>query len=232
VCRVGTRGFTDLPLTSNGHAAERLLGTRLRKIPFAQVYTSPLRRARRTCELAGLPIDAIVDGDLVVWDYGDYEGLRSDEIRAVRPGWYVFRDGCPGGEAPEDVLARALRVVERFRAVAGITAVLSSGHFLRVLGVCWLGLDARAGGRWMLDTASPSALGYEHDGDEPDIRSGMTPLTSPRSPETLSRIPHMEKSLPASNIPPSLLVLLLCDAQAALHPPFMHERKPKECFDD
>lgn len=163
-------GLTDLPLTSNGQAAARFLGVRLRNIPFTHVYTSPLRRATRTCELAGLPIDAIVDGDLVEWDYGDYEGLRSDEIRAVRPGWNVFRDGCPGGEAPEDVLARALRVVERQRTVKGTTAVFSSGHFLRVLVASWLGLDARAGRLWMLDTASLSALGYEHDGDEPAIR--------------------------------------------------------------
>jgi probable phosphoglycerate mutase len=115
-------------------------------------------------------MDAIVDYDLVEWGYGDYEGLKSAEIRAVRPGWNVFRDGCPGGEAPEDVLARALRVVERQRTVKGTTAVFSSGHFLRVLAASWLGLDARAGSLWTLDTASLSALGYEHDGAEPVIR--------------------------------------------------------------
>jgi broad specificity phosphatase PhoE len=94
-------GLTDLPLTSSRRAAAKLVGARLRKIPFTQVYTSPLRRASLTCELASLPLDATVDGDLVEWDYGDYEGPRGAEIQAVRPGWNVFRDGCPGGEAPE-----------------------------------------------------------------------------------------------------------------------------------
>jgi broad specificity phosphatase PhoE len=163
-------GLTDLPLTANGEAASRLLGTRLRKIAFSQVFTSPLRRARRTYDLAGLSIDATIDDDLVEWDYGEYEGLRSPEIQAARPGWNVFRDGCPGGEAPEDVLARALRVVGRLRTVNGTTAAFSSGHFLRILAASWLGLDARAGGLWMLDTASLSALGYEHHSDEPVIR--------------------------------------------------------------
>lgn len=163
-------GLTDLPLTSDGKVAARLLGARLRKIHLTRVFTSPLQRARYTCELAGLPIDATVDADLVEWDYGEYEGLRTSEILAARPGWKIFRDGCPGGEAPQDVLARALRVVERLRMVKGTTAVFSSGHFLRVLGACWLGLDARAGSLWLLDTASLSALGYGHASDEPVMR--------------------------------------------------------------
>jgi probable phosphoglycerate mutase len=176
-------GLTDLPLTSDGKAAARLLGARLRKIPITRVFTSPLQRARSTCELACLPVEVTVDADLVEWDYGEYEGLRTSEILAARPGWKIFRDGCPGGEAPEDVLARALRVVERLRMVKQTAAVFSSGHFLRVLGACWLGFDARAGGLWVLDTASLSALGYEHAGDEPVMRfwndtSHLAPISS------------------------------------------------------
>jgi probable phosphoglycerate mutase len=134
------------------------------------VLTSPLQRAGKTCALAGFGGRAEVDADLVEWHYGDYEGRRSAEILAERPGWKLFRDGCPGGESPLEVMVRAERVVRRLRAAPGNALVFSSGHFLRVLTACWLGLNARAAGFWILGTASLSALGYEHDLTEPVIR--------------------------------------------------------------
>jgi probable phosphoglycerate mutase len=163
-------GRTDLPLTERGERNARALGERLRGLEFAKVLTSPLRRAVRTCELAGFGSMAEIDSDLVEWDYGQYEGRRTAEIHAERPDWQLLRDGCPGGESPNQVGARADRVVERVRAVKGDVLVFSSGHFLRVLAARWLGLDA-AGGRYLLlSTASLSALGYEHNLAEPAIR--------------------------------------------------------------
>jgi broad specificity phosphatase PhoE len=163
-------GRTDLPLTERGERNARALGERLRGLEFAEVYTSPLQRAVRTCELAGYGRVAEIDSDLVEWDYGQYEGRRTVEIHAERPDWQLFRDGCPGGESPNQVGARADRVVERVRAVKGDVLIFSSGHFLRVLAARWLGLDA-AGGRYLLlSTASLSALGYEHNLAEPAIR--------------------------------------------------------------
>lgn len=163
-------GLTDLPLTAAGERNAVNLGARLRGLTFQHVLTSPLQRASRTCELAGFGGRAEVDADLVEWRYGDYEGRRSADILAERPGWKLFRDGCPGGESPPEVMARAERVTRRLRAAPGSTIVFSSGHFLRVLTACWLGLDTRAAGLWILGTASLSALGYEHDLTEPVIR--------------------------------------------------------------
>jgi probable phosphoglycerate mutase len=141
--------------------APRALGERLRGLAFAKVFTSPLQRAVRTCELAGFGAVAEIGPDLVEWDYGQYEGRRTAEIHAERPDWQLFRDGCP---------ARADRVVGRVRAIKGDVLVFSSGHFLRVFAARWLGLDA-AGGRYLLlSTASLSALGYEHNLTEPAIR--------------------------------------------------------------
>jgi probable phosphoglycerate mutase len=163
-------GRTDLPLTERGERNARALGERLRGLTFAKVYTSPLQRAARTCELAGFGHAAEIDPDLVEWDYGQYEGRRTAEIHAERPDWQLFRDGCPGGESPGEIGARADRVVGRMRAVNGDVLVFSSGHFLRVLAARWLGLDA-AGGRYLLlSTASLSALAYEHNLAEPAIR--------------------------------------------------------------
>jgi broad specificity phosphatase PhoE len=164
-------GLTDLPLTASGERNAANLGMRLRGMDFQRILTSPLQRAWRTCELAGFGGRAVIDGDLVEWNYGDYEGRRSADILAGRPGWNLFRDGCPGGESPVDVMVRARRVVERLRTGQGAVIVFSSGHFLRVLTACWLGLDTRAAGYWILGTASLSALGYEHDLTEPVIRS-------------------------------------------------------------
>jgi broad specificity phosphatase PhoE len=164
-------GHTDLPLTERGERNARALGERLRGRKFARVFTSPLQRAVRTCELAGFGSIAEADPDLVEWDYGEYEGRRTAEIHAERPGWLLFRDGCPGGEAPNQVGARADRVIARLRAVGGGDVLLfSSGHFLRVLTARWLGLDAAAGAYFILGTASLSSLGYEHDRTEPAIR--------------------------------------------------------------
>jgi probable phosphoglycerate mutase len=163
-------GRTDLPLTERGERNARALGERLRGLVFARVFTSPLQRAVRTCELAGFAAMAEIDPDLVEWDYGQYEGRRTAEILAQRPGWQLFRDGCPGGESPDEVGARADRVMARVRALKDNVLIFSSGHFLRVLAARWLGLDA-AGGRYlMLSTASLSALGYEHNLAEPVIR--------------------------------------------------------------
>jgi broad specificity phosphatase PhoE len=163
-------GRTDLPLTERGERNARALGERLRGLTFAKVVTSPLQRAVRTCDMAGFGTSAEIDPDLVEWDYGQYEGRRTAEIHAERPDWQLFRDGCPGGESPGQIGARADRAVERVRAVKGDVLVFSSGHFLRVLAARWLGLDP-AGGRYLLlSTASLSALGYEHNPAEPAIR--------------------------------------------------------------
>jgi len=163
-------GLTDLPLTERGERNALRLGQRLAGSVFAKVLTSPLQRAVRTCELAGFGAAAEVDPDLVEWNYGDYEGLRTAEIHAVRPAWQLFRDGCPNGESPQDVGARADRVVSRVRAFKGDVLIFSSGHFLRVFAARWLGLEPFAGKLFMLDTASLSALSYEHDLSSPAVR--------------------------------------------------------------
>jgi broad specificity phosphatase PhoE len=156
-------GVTDLPLTERGERNAARLGERLAGPVFAKVLTSPLQRATRTCELAGFGTVAQVDRDLVEWNYGDYEGLRTAEIHAKRPDWQLFRDGCPNGESPEQVGARADRVVNRVRAIKGNVLIFSSGHFLRVFAARWLGLEPASGKFFMLNTASLSALSYEHD---------------------------------------------------------------------
>jgi broad specificity phosphatase PhoE len=164
-------GRTDLPLTERGQQNARRLGERLSELTFTRVFTSPLQRAARTCALAGFGTVAEVDPDLVEWDYGLYEGRRTEEIRAERPGWELFRDGCPGGESPAQVSERAQRVVGRARAVAGNVLAFTSGHFMRVLATRWLGLEPTVNGKlFMLSTASLSALGYEHDVSRPVIR--------------------------------------------------------------
>jgi broad specificity phosphatase PhoE len=164
-------GRTDLPLTDAGERTARRLGTRLKDLTFAKVFTSPLRRAARTCELAGFGALAEIDPDLVEWDYGDYEGRRTLEIRAERPDWVLFRDGCPGGETPAQVASRADRVVRGVRAVLGNVLLFSSGHFIRILAARWLGLESSVNSSYlMLSTASLSALGYEHELSRPVIR--------------------------------------------------------------
>jgi broad specificity phosphatase PhoE len=163
-------GVTDLPLTAQGEAEAGQLRERLEGLAFAGVLTSPLQRAVRTCELAGFGSVAEVEADLREWNYGAYEGRTSADIHAERPDWQLFRDGCPGGESPDEIGARADRVVGRVRAIEGNVLLFSSGHFLRVFAARWLGLDPRAGRYFLLGTASLSAVGYEHDRSEPVIR--------------------------------------------------------------
>lgn len=163
-------GLTDLPLTERGERNARRLGARLKGMSFQKVFSSPLLRAHRTCELAGFGAVAEIDRDLLEWNYGDYEGRRSSEIHAERPDWQLFRDGCPGGESPEQVAARADRVVSKVRQVQGDVLLFSSGHFLRMLGARWLALDPGAGRFFYLSTASFSALSYEHTAAQPVIR--------------------------------------------------------------
>jgi probable phosphoglycerate mutase len=164
-------GRTDLPLTERGERAAIQLGRRLRGIEFARVFTSPLQRALRTCELAGYRAVAEVDPELVEWDYGDLEGLREEDIRRTRPGWQLFVDGCPGGESPALAMARAERVVTRLRTIGDNVLLFTSGHFIRVLACCWLGLGPADNARlFALSTASLSILGYEGDLAQPAVR--------------------------------------------------------------
>ena len=153
-------GVTDIPLTENGRVAARLLKPILAKVTFTLVLTSPLQRARETCELAGLGQFANVEPDLIEWNYGEYEGLKTDQIRLTSPGWSVFRDGCPGGESPEQVGARADRVITKVRAAAGNVALFGHGHFTRVLAARWINLSANYGENFLLDTATLNVLGY------------------------------------------------------------------------
>jgi len=163
-------GRTDLPLTEGGERNARALGARLRGLVFAKTFTSPLQRAVRTCELAGFGNGAELDPDLMEWDYGQYEGRRTAEILEERPDWQLFRDGCPGGETPAEIGARADRVVSRVRAVHGDALLFSSGHILRVLAARWLGLEAAGGRYFVLGTAALCILGYEHNLGEPAVR--------------------------------------------------------------
>ena len=163
-------GLTDLPLTERGQRNACRIGERLKGLTFAKVLTSPLQRAARTCELAGFGASAEIERDLLEWDYGQYEGRRTIEIHAERPDWQLFRDGCPGGETPDQIGARADRVVTRVRRILGNVLLFSSGHFLRVLAARWLGLEPGSGRYFLLETASLSALGYEHNPSEPLIR--------------------------------------------------------------
>jgi probable phosphoglycerate mutase len=152
-------GRTDIPLTPGGEDMARDLAPVLSRFRFSHIFTSPLLRARRTCALAAEGRVAVTDGDLVEWDYGRYEGLTSEQIRAGDPGWNVFRDGGPGGESVAEVVARADRVIDRLRAMAGPIALFSHGHFGCVLGARWVGLAGAAGDYLALDPASLSILG-------------------------------------------------------------------------
>ena len=162
-------GRTDISLTQEGESKARALMQRLKGLTFDRVFTSPLQRARRTCELAGFGEAAKVDPDLLEWNYGDYEGRKTSEIIEQRPGWLLFRDGCPNGEQPADVGTRADRVIARLRERDDRAILFSSGHILRVLAARWLGLAPSEGRLFMLSTVSISVLGYEHDKDEPAV---------------------------------------------------------------
>ena len=164
-------GLTDLPLTPQGEKNAQALAGRLKDMVFAKVLTSPLQRTRQTCALAGFESVAEVEHDLVEWDYGQYEGLRSAEIRAKRPDWQLFRDGAPGGESPCQVMARADNVWKGVRQVNGNVLLFTSGHFIRVLAARWIGLEPSVhSNSFLLSTASLSAVGYDQDCSHPVIR--------------------------------------------------------------
>jgi broad specificity phosphatase PhoE len=164
-------GLTDIPLTERGERMAMALADRLKGMSFATVLSSPLQRAYRTCELAGFAAEAKRDADLVEWNYGQYEGLTSKQIRAERPDWNLFRDGCPGGETPDAIAARADRMVARLKGLPDPILLFSSGHISRVLAARWLGLGVEVmAARLLLGTASLSALSYEHSLAEPAIR--------------------------------------------------------------
>jgi broad specificity phosphatase PhoE len=167
-------GVTDIPLTENGRAVARRLQPILAKAAFSLVLTSPLSRARETCELAGLGDRAAVERDLMEWNYGEYEGLTPKQIRARRPGWMIFRDGCPGGETPAEVGERADRVIARIRAAPGDVALFAHGHIFRVLVARWIGLPAPDGRHFLLDTATLNVLGYYRD--SPAVKVWNAPI--------------------------------------------------------
>ena len=163
-------GRTDMPLTPAGEAAARGVAERLKGLSFSAVWSSPSQRAYNTSVLAGFGAKSVRNDDLQEWDYGAYEGRTTKEILAERPGWNVFRDGCPQGEMAADVGARADRIIGQIREAGGPILIFSSAHFLRVLAARWLGLPPEGGALFVLDTASISVLGYEHDLSEPVVR--------------------------------------------------------------
>jgi len=163
-------GRTDMPLTPAGEAAARGVAERLKGQSFSAVWSSPSQRAYNTSVLAGFGATSVRNDDLQEWDYGAYEGRTTKEILAERPGWNVFRDGCPQGEMAADVGARADRIIRQLRDAGGSILIFSSAHFLRVLAARWLGLPPEGGALFVLDTASISVLGYEHDLSEPVVR--------------------------------------------------------------
>jgi probable phosphoglycerate mutase len=163
-------GRTDIPLTAAGEEAAREVGKRLAGLSFAAVWSSPSQRASNSCVLAGFAAGCVKKDDLQEWDYGAYEGVTTKDILAGRPGWRLFRDGCPRGETAADVGARADRIIGELRDVNGKVLIFSSAHFLRVLAARWAGLPPEGGAHFVLDTASISVLGYEHDLTEPVVR--------------------------------------------------------------
>jgi probable phosphoglycerate mutase len=167
-------GVTDVPLTEHGRATAARLKAALDEQKFATVLSSPLRRARQTCELAGLADQATLEPDLMEWNYGEYEGLTTKQIQQNRPGWSVFRDGCPGGETPEQVAARADRVIARIRAADGNVVVFAHGHILRVIAARWINLPVIFGEHFLLDTATLNVLGYYYD--TPALKIWNAPL--------------------------------------------------------
>jgi probable phosphoglycerate mutase len=169
-------GVTDIPLTENGRRLARRLGAALSEEKFDLVLVSPLQRARETCALAGLGEEAIVARDLMEWNYGNYEGLTARQIRDINPGWMIFRDGCPGGESPDEVCARVDRVIARVRSVGGDVAVFAHGHVLRTLAARWIGLPPEGGQHFMLATGTISILGFYLSA--PAVKAWNAPLAS------------------------------------------------------
>jgi broad specificity phosphatase PhoE len=169
-------GTTDIPLTDNGRRLAERMRPVLSREAFELVLVSPLQRARETCELAGLGDAAVIDPDLIEWNYGEYEGLTPKQIRETAPGWLVFRDGCPGGESPAEVGARVDRLIGRARAVGGDVALFAHGHVLRVLAARWIGLPPSHGQHFLLDTGTLCVLG--HYRDVPALRIWNGPLVT------------------------------------------------------
>jgi probable phosphoglycerate mutase len=162
-------GRTDLPLNERGEVRARQLGEQLQRFTFSHVFTSPLERASKTCELAGFRGIRQIDADLVEWDYGRYEGMLTRDILDGRPGWELFRDGCPEGESPADVAARADRFIGRVRGTEGDILAFSSGHIIRMIAARWLGLPPAAGRFFFCRPASVGVLAFEHDNPEEPI---------------------------------------------------------------
>lgn len=169
-------GITDIPLTGNGRSVAKLFEPLAAKVSFTLVLTSPLERARTTCELAGLGKQAEIDHDLIEWNYGEYEGLTTKQIHAKSPEWMLFRDGCPGGESPEQVSTRVDRLIARVRAADGNVALFAHGHILRVLAARWIEFPVMAGCHFMLDTATLSVLSYYRG--IPAVKRWNAPLLS------------------------------------------------------
>ena len=167
--------ITDLPLTENGRRVAEKLRPVLTKERFARVFVSPTRRARETCELAGLGNAAVVDAELAEWNYGEYEGLTPEQIHEKVPHWLIFRDGCPGGEMPEQVSARVDRAIARVRAVDGNVALFAHGHVLRVLVARWIGLPAAGGEHFLLDTGTLCVLSYYYELPAVRVWNGSLP---------------------------------------------------------
>jgi probable phosphoglycerate mutase len=164
-------GRTDLPLNERGEDRARKLGRVLSPVPFVHVFTSPLQRVARTCALAGFGEVAEVDRDLLEWDYGRHEGKTTSDIVKERPGWELFRDGCPGGETAQDVADRADRFIARVHELGGIVLAFASGHIIRMIAARWLGLPPAAGRCFFCQPGSVGELGFEHDSrDEPIVR--------------------------------------------------------------
>jgi len=157
---------TDLPLTAEGERGAAKLGRILHGTKFTQVFSSPLQRARRTCALAGFGATVRSEPDIQEWDYGDYEGRTTAEIRAEQPGWNVFENGCPRGETVAEISERADTLLARIRAMDGTIALFSHGHFLQVLAARWIDLPVQKGQHFSLDTASIGILGYEHSSQD------------------------------------------------------------------
>ena len=163
-------GRTDIPLNAGGEQHARLLGARLKGEKFSRVFVSPLIRVRRTCELAGFADHAEVTPDLTEWNYGSYEGRLTIDVHRERPDWYLYRDGAPGGESPEEVAARADRFIESVRLIDGDVAAFSSAQIIRVIVARWLGLPPLAASYFYTQTASIGILGYEHHRTQPVVR--------------------------------------------------------------
>jgi broad specificity phosphatase PhoE len=173
-------GRTDIPLNESGEERARLLGARLRRFSFVRVFTSPLRRASKTCELAGCGAAAEPDPDLVEWDYGRFEGMLTKNILKQQPGWELFRDGCPDGESPDDVASRAERFIARVRGIEGDVLAFSSAHIIRMIAARWLGLPPQTGRFFYCRPASVGVLGFEHKNRNEPIIGLWNHMPQPR----------------------------------------------------